>query len=942
MIREKTRPTPEEWQARLPTLKSVGSQLQGPCPACGGEDRFHVALALPHYFGCRKCDDGPAILRVVFGSEEGSEQVKPSRPAWRPNSDFLIAEYHRPDGRATQVYRKDWPVDWSGHPCNWPDCKEAGPHKHVWRGKGQPRRDLLLLLWHPEEPIDRDLVVICEGEKAAAAVQRAGYIGASYCGGVPAGVKYADFSPVTDMPVLVWPDADKAGIKAGDVAVEKAHAVRALDVRLVEVQAGAGEDAADYSIEDIRRKVTEALALEALVPGDVGAGIQGPPLKSEQYIQLDEHGLRAVLTYLNLEVRENPRNLQTEIRRTGTPAAAKAWASQWSGQWSGDYQPGYWIAMTDAIDASLLQTSQEYFVSFSADGRSAPALFSERDYKRAMLNNCPRPAIDPFRLWLEDLPAWDGVNRTCRLWIDTLAMPDTELTREAGRRILIGAVRRSYEPGCVHNWIPVLVGPQGLGKSSVVKELVSVCEVWYSDGTQLDGTPQERNETTGPAVINEFSEMAGLGRAESSAFKGWIQRTVDRFRSAYGRHSQSTPRRWVGVGTANEDPEGVLPGDSTGKRRYVVLISEFQGTDNELAAWAHQARAWVRDRLQQLWAEALHDYHQATKVKDREEREGMNLIPGHLRSAQELAAEGLDRHFEGLREIAVKLIPWGQDYERAHGVGPTINELMVEGDLAETEGDAAKDRGTQTSLGKELTAAHWGKKQKMLYGVSGRRWYAPLPEGEALVQIAAGKCLEKLPDGNECGNPTRNEKVTRCDECTNRHLGPPRESESLGESPSQGPIEGALQVRIAAIDLQLQEMRSEGVSYAEALELTRKGENGLQAMGPADPQAYNLLRVKRNALQALRAAKPDKVAASELLELWGGAAGVVAFIESHIDETPWVVWDSFDWIPILRDASALVQEQVKREQQVVRQQIQERLRQRLLQWPLPQVEGSPA
>ena len=63
-----TRPTPKQWLSRLPNLKHVGNQLQGSCPQCGGTDRFHVNLAPPHLYGCRKCNTGGAIHRLVFGN----------------------------------------------------------------------------------------------------------------------------------------------------------------------------------------------------------------------------------------------------------------------------------------------------------------------------------------------------------------------------------------------------------------------------------------------------------------------------------------------------------------------------------------------------------------------------------------------------------------------------------------------------------------------------------------------------------------------------------------------------------------------------------------------------------------------------------------------------------------------------------------------------------
>ena len=781
MADENSRHTPEEWQARLPSLKRVGSQLQGPCPSCGGEDRFHVSLAEPHLFGCRQCKDGPGILSAVFGVQPEDGEAPAQRRARRPNSDFLIATYETAAGKKTDVYRKDWPWDWPGESCDFRGCKDTLTHKHIWRGPRQPSRNLLLLLWPPPDPVDAALVVICEGEKAAKAIQDAGYTGASYCGGVPAGAMYADYSPVANRPVLVWPDADEAGINAGQVAAERATLAEAFGVWVMSVQEAEGQDAADYDMEDIRRLVAEALEkTDPVEAPDVGQDIQGAPSKVQRYIDPDQHGLRSILDYLHLDVRENPRNLGMEIRRTGTPGDSKSWAKQWTA----DTQPGGWIPLNDSIEASLRQNSRQHFTFHHEERSNRPATWIDRDLSDAFLNNCPRPAVDPFRTWLEELPSWDGQERIARLWIDTLAVPDTELNREAGSRFLIGAVRRAYEPACIHDWIPVLVGPQGLGKSSILRELVSPAREWFSDGTQLDGTPKERMETTGPAVISEFSEMAGMDRADASAFKSWLVRRDDTLRPAYARHAVQTPRRWVGVGTANPDPDGVLPGDPTGSRRYVVMVSGYDGAVDALAAAASRARVWVRTHLKQLWAEALRDYRTALKRAD----DGMNLIPGHLRSAQEAAAEGMQRQSEGLREVARQLIPFGQEYEKGRGYGPTIAELMVEARLADSEGDAAKDNSTQRAFGKELTSAGWAKRQRMVSGVISRRWYAPLPLDEALVK-PEGRCAS-------CGLAEVRLPYVLCADCADRayaeHLAKPAAPLSGQEPlPLDGGQEGA-------------------------------------------------------------------------------------------------------------------------------------------------------
>ena len=50
-------PSPDRWRHACPWLEEVSGQLQGRCPECGGHDRFHVNLAGPHLWECRKCHE---------------------------------------------------------------------------------------------------------------------------------------------------------------------------------------------------------------------------------------------------------------------------------------------------------------------------------------------------------------------------------------------------------------------------------------------------------------------------------------------------------------------------------------------------------------------------------------------------------------------------------------------------------------------------------------------------------------------------------------------------------------------------------------------------------------------------------------------------------------------------------------------------------------------
>ena len=88
------RRTPEDWMAAWPEgldpLVKQSTQWEGPCPSCsqetgdGGDDRFHVNVAAPHQFGCRKCVD-PKTEKpdmrpyyAVFGRHGGARDTGPS------------------------------------------------------------------------------------------------------------------------------------------------------------------------------------------------------------------------------------------------------------------------------------------------------------------------------------------------------------------------------------------------------------------------------------------------------------------------------------------------------------------------------------------------------------------------------------------------------------------------------------------------------------------------------------------------------------------------------------------------------------------------------------------------------------------------------------------------------------------------------------------------
>jgi putative DNA primase/helicase len=186
---------------------------------------------------------------------------------------------------------------------------------------------------------------------------------------------------------------------------------------------------------------------------------------------------------------------------------------------------------------------------------------------------------------------WDGVHRLDTLFIDYLGAKDTPYTRAVSRKSFTAAVARAMKPGTKYDYMPILCGPQGIGKSTLLRLMG---KRWYSDSLQtFEG--KDAAEMLRGVWVNEVGELAGLSKAEINAVKQFLSRTEDIYREAYGRRTGVYPRRCVFFGTTN-DTEFLK--DRTGNRRFwPVNVGVSKPTKNVFEQLAGE--------VDQLWAEAF-------------------------------------------------------------------------------------------------------------------------------------------------------------------------------------------------------------------------------------------------------------------------------------------------------------------------------------------------
>ena len=195
---------------------------------------------------------------------------------------------------------------------------------------------------------------------------------------------------------------------------------------------------------------------------------------------------------------------------------------------------------------------------------------------------------------------WDGVKRVDTLLIDYLGAEDTPYNRAIIRKVLCAAVARIMKPGEKFDNMPILTGPQGVGKSTMLKKLG---KEWFSDSlTTFSG--KEAAEMLQGIMIFEIGELNGMNRSETNAVKQFLSKTEDIFRPAYGRNTVTRPRQCVFIGTTN-DTEFLK--DPTGARRFwPVEIRKIEPVKDVFTQ--------LDDEVDQIWAEAFYCWQQGESL----------------------------------------------------------------------------------------------------------------------------------------------------------------------------------------------------------------------------------------------------------------------------------------------------------------------------------------
>ena len=351
---------------------------------------------------------------------------------------------------------------------------------------------------------------------------------------------------------------------------------------------------------------------------------------------------------------------------------------------------GKWTRLDDRYAASARETIGARF--FIKTERGPRALHFGRERWSLVLDAYLQDRqCDPFQVWLETLPSWDGTGRLNTYLADLFGCQGGDLETWVARFLFLAAVQRTFEPACLLREMPVLIGGQNIGKSALTRAILPPgIPGLHSDGLRWDAQAAQQVDATRGRVIVEVSEMAGRSRAEIGNIKAFIARIDDgSVRLPWRRNPDPLPRRFVLIGTTNRADD--LPNDPAGLSRFVPIQLEH-GSHVEAYMDLHRV---------QLWAEAVHRY-----------REGMRAnLPRDLMPEQAARAEEHRSRDEFLEDaIATKI---------------TLTEMTI-GEIKTQLGDGFRDHSAHR-IGNGLRNAAWVKKKAEVDGK--RRWiWSPPPE----------------------------------------------------------------------------------------------------------------------------------------------------------------------------------------------------------------------
>lgn len=282
----------------------------------------------------------------------------------------------------------------------------------------------------------------------------------------------------------------------------------------------------------------------------------------------------------------------------------------------------------------------------------------------AILNVCSFNRYHPVREWLDSLE-WDGTPRVGTLLAEFMRADYDEYSAEAMKLFMRGAIARALEPGCKFDTMLVLVGEQGIGKSTFFRMLAHN-DAWYNGNMNTIEGDAAIEKLQGKWIL-EMSELLALKKAkEVEGVKSFITNQVDVIRPKYGKATEDRPRVCVFAGTTNDMD---FLSDPTGNRRFLPIMCHLRRDEPSLLfiegaqehidqCWAEVYREWKDGNTELTLPDDLEQHANDMRSEHVEDDPKVGIIQDYLDGIVHNAV-----NVEDVRVCALEIIGNALDYE---------------------------------------------------------------------------------------------------------------------------------------------------------------------------------------------------------------------------------------------------------------------------------------
>jgi predicted P-loop ATPase len=175
---------------------------------------------------------------------------------------------------------------------------------------------------------------------------------------------------------------------------------------------------------------------------------------------------------------------------------------------------------------------------------------------------------NPIEVYFNSLPAWDGKTDYIGRLADSVPVSNKTYWENCFRKWIVGVVGCALEEHFVNHQVLVLVGRQGIRKSTFINNLLPPALRDYIYSGHIDPRDKDCVIHLGQRILINFDEMEGLNRRNLGLLKELITKQTFNLRKPYGRKHERFIRRASFAGSVNNF-DFLL--DETGNRRFLGI-----------------------------------------------------------------------------------------------------------------------------------------------------------------------------------------------------------------------------------------------------------------------------------------------------------------------------------------------------------------------------------